>query len=232
MPAIALNNNNNTSTTPPLPTTNPTSGTAGGMGAKRFAELVNRRHLISKAVSAFQARRETNRVKNEQKAVKVLGIVFVVFVIAWVPFAIANIMSAVCELTTLCFIPPSLLTTLTWFGYISSSINPLIYNAINERFRYAFKKILSCQWQALRKRQIAQTSSGNAKLIAAKIAAHDMSLKHHSSQQQQQLLLNGKKRSSGLRELTNMNSSQNIRGEQDGGFAACRRLLLAQSIKP
>lgn len=157
-----------------------TGGT--GAGAKRFAELVNKRRLINKAVSAFHATRETNRVKNEQKAVKVLGIVFVVFVIAWVPFAIANILSALCNLTESCFIHPSILTTLAWFGYISSSINPLIYNAFNERFRFAFKKILTCRWDALKKRQLATATCTSQKVLAAKITAQDMLLSQHSQQ--------------------------------------------------
>ena len=155
-------------------TTIGTGSAPGSIGAKRFAELVNKRRLINRAVNAFQATRESNRVKNEQKAVKVLGVVFVVFVIAWVPFAIANILSAVCDLTTRCSIHPYALTILSWLGYISSSINPLIYNAINERFRFAFKMILTCRWHALKKRQLANVASANNKLMAAKMAAQDM----------------------------------------------------------
>lgn len=208
-------------TTPATPTS---LGPPGGLGAKRFADLVNKHRLVNKAVSAFQARRETYRVKNEQKAVKVLGVVFVVFVIAWVPFAIANILSAVCELTTSCFIPPSVLTTLTWFGYISSSINPLIYNAINERFRFAFKQILTCQWQTLRKRQLAQTASTSSKLVAAKMIAHDMSLMQQSSATAKRC----SNRSLAAVRSSTAGSQVDIMPEH----AVCRRLLLSDSSQP
>jgi hypothetical protein len=129
--------------------------------------------MVNRAVYAFQISRESTRVKNEQKAVKVLGIVFVVFVIAWVPFAIMNILSALCDLTAKCTIYPSILNILTWLGYISSSINPLIYNAFNEKFRFAFRQILKCNWQVLKKRQLVKRGD---KLMAAKMAAQDM---HH-----------------------------------------------------
>lgn len=236
MPTITFNNINangiKTPTTPNTPTapTNPLGGVefSQSAGAKRFADLVNKRRLVSKAVSAFQARRQTYRVKNEQKAVKVLGVVFIVFVIAWVPFAIANIMSAVCELTGRCFIPPSWLTALTWFGYISSSINPLIYNAINERFRFAFKQILACRWHTLRKRQLAQAHSANTKLVAAKMTAHDMALMSQQAAGNNKLQQLGANR----HRLSALRDSNAHGGSQDlPELAACRRLLLTSNTK-
>jgi len=53
---------------------------------------------------------------------KVLGIVFFVFLVAWLPFSILNILSAVCPS---CGVQPSLLNLTSWFGYISSNINPV-----------------------------------------------------------------------------------------------------------
>ncbi len=81
-----------------------------------------------------------NSIKNEQKAVKVLGIVFAVFFIAWMPFAITNILSTFVEIDV------KLVDIFTWLGYVSSCINPLIYNAFNENFRKAFKDILTCNF--------------------------------------------------------------------------------------
>ncbi|RNA16110.1 SERotonin octopamine receptor family [Brachionus plicatilis] len=114
----------------------------------KFRNLVQKHRLINRTLTAFQNYRESTAVKNEQKAVKVLGIVFVIFVIAWGPFAIINILSAIFPKES---IHPSLLDTLTWLGYVSSCINPIIYNAFNKKFRTAFKHVLFCRLKALRK---------------------------------------------------------------------------------
>ncbi|CAF0865505.1 unnamed protein product, partial [Didymodactylos carnosus] len=95
--------------------------------------------LVQKAVHAFQF---DSQHSSERKAMKVLGIVFVVFLIAWVPFSFINILSAIC---TSCHITPSLLNKLSWLGYISSNLNPIIYTAFNVRFRRAFVSILICR---------------------------------------------------------------------------------------
>lgn len=142
-----------------------------GAGANKFRSLVNKHRLINRAVYAFQTNRESNKVKNEKKAVKVLGIVFVIFVIAWGPFAIMNILSAFCDLSGKCHVYPSILNILTWLGYISSSINPLVYNAFNEKFRFAFKKILKCDFESLKK----QSMNRDEKLLLVKLTAQNMS---------------------------------------------------------
>lgn len=132
----------------------------------KFRNIVHKHKLINQTLNAFQNYRESTAVKNEQKAVKVLGIVFVIFVIAWGPFAVINILSA---LYPVGLIHPSLLNTLAWLGYVSSCINPIIYNAFNEKFRVAFKHILFCRLKTLRKsslknqNRIMFTKGGNEK---------------------------------------------------------------------
>ncbi len=78
--------------------------------------------------------------------VKVLGVVFAIFVFAWGPFACANILTAaVCsdlDNYDACPTLNTLVNVLTWFGYVSCVVNPWVYNAFNENFRYAFKQIL------------------------------------------------------------------------------------------
>ncbi|CAF2799745.1 unnamed protein product [Rotaria sp. Silwood2] len=95
--------------------------------------------LVKKAVHAFKGGTETT---SERRAMKVLGIVFFVFLVAWLPFSILNILSAVCPSYT---IKASLLNLTSWLGYISSNLNPIIYTAFNVRFRRAFLSILTCQ---------------------------------------------------------------------------------------
>ncbi len=75
--------------------------------------------FVQKAVHVFKGGTETT---SERRAMKVLGIVFFVFLLAWLPFSILNILSAVCPS---CGVQPSLLNLTSWFGYISSNINPV-----------------------------------------------------------------------------------------------------------
>jgi hypothetical protein len=75
--------------------------------------------FVKKAVHAIKGGTETT---SERRAMKVLGIVFFVFLVAWLPFSILNILSSVCPK---CGIQPSLLNLTSWLGYISSNLNPV-----------------------------------------------------------------------------------------------------------
>ena len=87
-------------------------------------------------------RPRSSAVRNEQKAVKVLGVVFAIFVIAWFPFCIMNLLQGVCKR---CSINHDLLNGFVWLGYVSSSINPLVYTIFNRNFRVKFIQLLKCQ---------------------------------------------------------------------------------------
>uniref|UniRef100_UPI0037E81B3A 5-hydroxytryptamine receptor 2B n=1 Tax=Semicossyphus pulcher TaxID=241346 RepID=UPI0037E81B3A len=85
-------------------------------------------------------------LSNEQRASKVLGIVFLLFVIMWCPFFITNITSVLC---TSC--DPHLISRLmeifVWVGYVSSGINPLVYTLFNKTFREAFARYITCNYK-------------------------------------------------------------------------------------
>jgi hypothetical protein len=77
---------------------------------------------------------------NERKAMRVLLIIFSIFVILWTPFFIINLLS--------CFISdihPILMSIATWLGYCSSCANPIIYTIFSRAFRQAFINIITCQ---------------------------------------------------------------------------------------
>lgn len=130
--------------------------------SSRFKFLVNKHLIARQAVNAFRLSRESSVVKNQQKAVKVLGIVLIIFLIAWAPFALVNILSAVCES---CSINIFILDIFTWLGYISSTVNPLIYNAFNNNFRHAFKEIIRCNSSSLKKATYTNKQSNQFKAI-------------------------------------------------------------------
>ncbi|XP_064455515.1 5-hydroxytryptamine receptor 2A-like [Ornithodoros turicata] len=81
------------------------------------------------------------RAMNERKATKVLGVVFLLFVVCWAPFFILNVAQAFVGPR---LFPSSLATTFLWLGYVSSTVNPLVYTAFNRAFRSAFWQLLTC----------------------------------------------------------------------------------------
>ena len=87
-------------------------------------------------------RLSSSAVRNEQKAVKVLGVIFTIFLIAWFPFCILNLLQGVCQQ---CQFDGTILKSFVWLGYVSSSINPLIYTIFNRNFRQKFFFLLQCQ---------------------------------------------------------------------------------------
>ncbi|CAK1600202.1 unnamed protein product [Parnassius mnemosyne] len=82
-----------------------------------------------------------NAVANEQKATKVLGLVFFTFVLCWAPFFLLNILFASCPT---CIVPDHIVNVCLWLGYMSSTINPIIYTVFNRTFRAAFLRLLKC----------------------------------------------------------------------------------------
>ena len=81
-----------------------------------------------------------NSATNERKAMRVLLIIFSIFVILWTPFFVINLLS--------CFISnihPIFISIATWLGYCSSGANPIIYTIFSRAFRRAFVNILTCR---------------------------------------------------------------------------------------
>lgn len=86
-----------------------------------------------------------NVVRTEQKASKVLGLVFLTFVFCWAPFFLLNVYFVFCphkkSAPVKCSNLPDYVAELAlWLGYISSTINPIIYTIFNRNFRAAFSR--------------------------------------------------------------------------------------------
>jgi hypothetical protein len=97
-----------------------------------------------------------NKANNERKALKVLIIIFLVFVLFWTPFFLINAVSAFCGGDRCEFISDNLLLVTTWLGYASSSINPIVYTMFNKSFRIAFINLLKCQTQQSNRHMIKE----------------------------------------------------------------------------
>ncbi|XP_061620993.1 dopamine receptor D4b [Phyllopteryx taeniolatus] len=83
----------------------------------------------------------------ERKAMRVLPVVVGCFLFSWTPFFVVHTSRALC-LT--CEIPPGLMSTVTWLGYVNSALNPIIYTIFNAEFKKYFKKCFqSCCYTCL-----------------------------------------------------------------------------------
>ncbi len=139
------------STVPNQSSTSSNRSTSGNTMTKNW-----RRLTITPSLGT--TRTKSSAVRNEQKAVKVLGVVFVIFVIAWFPFCIMNLLQGVCKR---CYINPNILNGFVWLGYVSSTINPLVYTIFNRNFRLKFIALLKCHClhSSARRRQFAYYQS-------------------------------------------------------------------------
>lgn len=122
---------------------------------KKLTTLVKKHQLVMKATNILLFRKESmnqrhdqDGVNTEQKASKVLGVVFAIFVICWAPFFIVNIMTVLC---LQCEFDPLLITSFVWLGYVSSTLNPIIYTMFNKTFKMTFVKLLKCEYGTIQK---------------------------------------------------------------------------------
>ena len=81
---------------------------------------------------------------NERKALRVLLIIFCVFITLWTPFFICTFISAICERCRE-RISATVWFSITWLGYSSSMANPFIYTIFSDVFRRAFSNIIFCR---------------------------------------------------------------------------------------
>ncbi|KAM6962821.1 5-hydroxytryptamine receptor 2B [Aplochiton taeniatus] len=92
-------------------------------------------------------KKSMQNLSNEQRASKVLGIVFLLFVVMWCPFFITNITSVLCSSCDVSVIG-RLMEIFVWVGYVSSGINPLVYTLFNKTFRQAFTRYVTCDYSS------------------------------------------------------------------------------------
>lgn len=96
--------------------------------------------------------RTMQSISNEQKASKVLGVVFLLFVVMWCPFFITNVLVVMCD-PSACDpgLMGGLLNVFVWVGYLSSAINPLVYTLFNKTYRAAFLRYVRCRYHPEKK---------------------------------------------------------------------------------
>ncbi|KAM6467564.1 5-hydroxytryptamine receptor 2A [Liasis olivaceus] len=105
---------------------------------------------LNKQLGTFR-RRKMQSISNEQKASKVLGIVFFLFVVMWCPFFITNVMVVFCKEACNKDVIEDLLNIFVWIGYLSSAVNPLVYTLFSKTYRTAFLRYIQCRYKEKKK---------------------------------------------------------------------------------
>ncbi|XP_028856432.1 5-hydroxytryptamine receptor 2B isoform X2 [Denticeps clupeoides] len=100
--------------------------------------------MIAMRRMSTAGKKSMQNLSNEQRASKVLGIVFLLFVVMWCPFFITNVTSVLC--TTCSDIVSRLTGIFEWIGYVASGVNPLVYTLFNKTFRDAFARYITCNY--------------------------------------------------------------------------------------
>ncbi|CAH1245547.1 GHSR [Branchiostoma lanceolatum] len=100
------------------------------------------RHLRTRTAQACSSSLRV-REKSTQQVVKMLGVVVVTFVICWLPHHVAqltfsNIQIWTQKTTTL---NNSIMITSFVLVYVSSTINPILYNVMSDKFRKALRRL-------------------------------------------------------------------------------------------
>ncbi|KAK5869804.1 hypothetical protein PBY51_024494 [Eleginops maclovinus] len=114
--------------------------TFAGLSNSPTADEISFRRMSTMGKKSMQT------LSNEQRASKVLGIVFLLFVVMWCPFFITNITSVLCTSCDVHVIA-HLMEIFVWVGYVSSGINPLVYTLFNKTFREAFSRYMTCNYE-------------------------------------------------------------------------------------
>lgn len=104
---------------------------------------------------------ELATMKTERKAAKVLGIVSATFVICWLPFFSLNLTYGICSS---CRVNKIIAKLCLWLGYLSSTVNPIIYTVFNHTFRITLLRILTCKFKTMPNRNLGDsiTTSNNS----------------------------------------------------------------------
>ncbi|XP_058058966.1 muscarinic acetylcholine receptor DM1 [Anopheles bellator] len=123
------------------------TGTLGGGGGPVTGgtPVVRAHHSRNSSMISRNSSRHGRIIRLEQKATKVLGVVFFTFVVLWAPFFVLNLLPSVCA-DCEANIDQWVFEFVTWLGYASSLVNPIFYTIFNKAFRDAFRKVLLCRY--------------------------------------------------------------------------------------
>ncbi|XP_057290456.1 5-hydroxytryptamine receptor 1-like [Hydractinia symbiolongicarpus] len=77
----------------------------------------------------------------EQRLLKTIAVVIVVFLCCWTPYVVFNLVRAYHKIEDI----NSVDTITMWLGFANSAANPLIYGLLNKQFKTAMKNVVRCK---------------------------------------------------------------------------------------
>lgn len=129
-------------TSDPLPSTRSNhSRTLSSIGRQRIQvfKFQHKNHL-----NECRRRGTIKAPDRGRRAVRVLGYLFAVFVVFYLPFFAVYFINGTCARCQT-FISGQMITAFEWLQYSGSMLNPIVYHIFNPDFRRAFHKILRCR---------------------------------------------------------------------------------------
>jgi len=84
-------------------------------------------------------RAKQNSLSSDVKAAKQLGVIMGAFCICFLPYFVCFVVVAFCHQC----VDDRLMTTVTWIGYINSTLNPFLYPLCNRQFRITFRRMFA-----------------------------------------------------------------------------------------
>ena len=80
-----------------------------------------------------------NSLSSDVKAAKQLGVIMGAFCMCFLPYFVCFVVVAVCRQC----VDDRFMTTVTWIGYVNSTLNPFLYPLCNQQFRVSFRRMFA-----------------------------------------------------------------------------------------
>ncbi|BFZ02243.1 hypothetical protein BsWGS_05282 [Bradybaena similaris] len=133
------------------------------------SEYTHRRPRFSTQRPVNAMKLHMQKFNREKKAAKTLAIIVGAFIVCWMPFFTTYLVGAFCDSC----VSPLLFSVVFWLGYCNSAMNPCVYALFSRDFRFAFRKLLMCRCQLLRRTRNFRPQSSDVPAIQLHCAPPD-----------------------------------------------------------
>uniref|UniRef100_A0A4W6DWV3 Thyrotropin-releasing hormone receptor n=1 Tax=Lates calcarifer TaxID=8187 RepID=A0A4W6DWV3_LATCA len=99
-------------------------------------------HTINKSTSCKNSRHSSSTATSRRQVTKMLAVVVILFATLWMPYRTLVVVNSFLDRA---FLDNWFLLFCRICIYLNSAINPVIYNAMSQKFRAAFRKICRCR---------------------------------------------------------------------------------------
>uniref|UniRef100_A0A914X5S8 G-protein coupled receptors family 1 profile domain-containing protein n=1 Tax=Plectus sambesii TaxID=2011161 RepID=A0A914X5S8_9BILA len=129
----------------------PTATASSALGTSKKMSTISRGKLRRIATQVTRAirrkRRESLAIRRESRATRVVAAILIAFIICWLPYFCISVYRGIClglncQLNT--HLHLHLFLVSSWFGYVHSCFNPVIYMCLNKNFRRTLQRLICC----------------------------------------------------------------------------------------